>query len=56
MRTAQEKYSALRYNVWHLARRAQLGDELPDDVLDAIVNETADSQDDRRWDEAGWVE
>jgi hypothetical protein len=55
-RTAQNKYSALRYNVWQIVRRAQLGDELPDETLELILEETADSEDDRLWEEGGWVE
>jgi hypothetical protein len=42
----------MRYNVWRLVRQAQLGDELPDRILE----ETADSEDDRLWDEGGWVQ
>jgi hypothetical protein len=55
-RTAENKYSSMRYNVWQLVRRAQLGEEIPDDTLDAILEETADSEDDRRWEEGDWVE
>ncbi len=55
-RTLQNKYSSLRYNVWQLARRAQAGLELPEAALEQICDETADSEDDRAWDEGGWVE
>jgi hypothetical protein len=55
LRTAKLKYSILRYNVWHLAQRFFTGLELPELVLEEILSETADSDDDRDWEE-GWVE
>jgi hypothetical protein len=53
-RTAERKYSSMRYNVWQLAQRALLGEEIPDETLDLICAETADSEDDRRWEEGEW--
>ena len=53
-RTAERKYSSLRYNVWQLVQRAQLGEEIPDETLELICEETADSEDDRRWEEGEW--
>jgi hypothetical protein len=44
------------YNVWQIAQRAQLGEEIPDETLDLILEETADSEDDRRWEAGDWVE
>jgi hypothetical protein len=55
-RTAQNKYSSLRYNVWQLAQRALARLELPEAVLEQICDETADSEDDRAWEEGGWVQ
>jgi len=55
-RTAERKYSSMRYNVWQLVQRAQLGEEIPDETLDLILEETADSEDDRRWEEGEWRE
>ena len=55
-RTAESKYSTMRYNVWRLVQQAQLGEELPDDIMDRILEETSDSDDDRRWDEGDWVQ
>ena len=55
-RTAESKYSTIRYNVLRLVQQAQLGEELPDDTLDRILAETSDSDDDRRWDEGDWVQ
>ena len=55
-RTAESKYSTIRYNVWRLVQQAQLGEELPNDTLDRILAETSDSEDDRRWDEGDWVQ
>ena len=55
-RTAERKYSSMRYNVWQLAQRALLGEEIPDETLELICEETADSEDDRRWEEGEWVE
>ena len=53
-RDAERKYSSMRYNVWQLAQRALLGEEIPDETLDLICAETADSEDDRRWEEGEW--
>jgi hypothetical protein len=55
-RTLQMSYSSVRYNVWRLVRQAQLGEELPDDILDRILAEISDEEDDRRWDEGDWVQ
>ena len=55
-RTAERKYSSMRWNVMQIVQRAQLGEEIPDETLDLILEETADSEDDRRWDEGDWVE
>ena len=55
-RTAESKYSTVRYNVWRLVQQAQLGEELPNDTLDRILAETSDSEDDRRWDEGDWAQ
>ena len=53
-RDAERKYSSMRYNVWQLAQRALLGEEIPDETLELICEETADSEDDRRWEEGEW--
>jgi hypothetical protein len=55
-RTLQNKYSSMRYNVWQLARRALDRFEPAEPVLDQICEETADSDDDRAWEEGGWVQ
>ena len=55
-RAAERKYSSKRYNVWQIVQRAQLGEEIPDETLDLILEETADSEDDRRWEEGEWRE
>ena len=55
-RTAERKYSSMRWNVLQIVQRAQLGEEIPDDTLDLILEETADSEDDRRWEAGDWVE
>jgi hypothetical protein len=55
-RTVQMSYSSMRYNVWRLVQQAQLGEELPDDILDRILAEISDEEDDRRWDEGDWVQ
>ena len=55
-RDAERKYSSMRYNVWQLAQRALLGEEIPDETLELICEETADSEDDRRWEEGEWRE
>jgi hypothetical protein len=46
----------MRYNVWQIVQRGQLGDESPDVTFDRILAETSDSEDDRRWDEGDWVQ
>jgi hypothetical protein len=48
--------SSMRYNVWQIVQRAQLGEELPDETLELILEDTADSADDRRWEEGDLVE
>jgi hypothetical protein len=53
-RDTERKYSSMRYNVWQLAQRALLGEEIPDETLELICEETADSEDDRRWEEGEW--
>jgi hypothetical protein len=50
------RYSTLRYNVWHIAQRAVEGHEPHDLALTEVVAETEDSDDDRLWEEDGWVE
>jgi hypothetical protein len=52
-RTAERKYSSMRYNVWQLVQRAQMGGD-DGDVLDLLLDETHDSEDDRRWEEGEW--
>ena len=56
LRTARTRYSTLRYNVWHIAHRAFAGWEPPDAALEEVMAETLDSDDDRAWEEDGWVE
>ena len=53
-RDAERKYSSMRDNVWQLAQRALLGEEIPIETLELICEETADSEDDRRWEEGEW--
>ncbi len=56
-RTLQNKYSSMRYHVWQLARRALDRFEPMEPILDQICEETADSDDDRAWDEGReWVQ
>ncbi len=55
-RTARTRYSTLRYNVWHIAQRAIANFEPPDTALEEVMAETLDSDDDRAWEEDGWVE
>jgi len=55
-RTARARYSAIRYNVWQIAHRALAGWEPPDTALEEVMAETLDSDDDRAWEEDGWVE
>jgi hypothetical protein len=56
LHTAKLKYSTLRYNVWQLAQRFFAGREPHEQVLEEILGETLDSEDDRDWDEGGWVQ
>ena len=56
LRTAKLKYSTLRYNVWHLTQRYFANLEPAENVLEEILDETLDSEDDREWDEGGWVQ
>jgi hypothetical protein len=56
LRTAKLKYSTLRYNVWQLTQRFFAGHEEPRKVLEEILGETLDSEDDREWEDGGWVE
>ena len=56
LRAARMRYSTLRYNVWHIAHRAVDGHEPHDTALTEVVAETADSDDDRLWEEDGWAE
>jgi hypothetical protein len=62
-----ESSSSVRYNVWHLAQRGLSGfvpPELileqicdpPELVLEGVLSETLDSEDDRDWEEGGWVQ
>ena len=55
-RSAESKYSTVRYNVWRLAQQALAGNEVPEAALEAIIAETLDSEDDREFEEDGWVE
>ena len=55
-RTARARYSGLRYNVWHIAQRAIANFEPHDTALEEVIAETLDSDDDRAWEEDGWVE
>jgi hypothetical protein len=55
-RALQNKYSSMRYNVWQLARRDLDRFDPPEPVLDQICDETADSEDDRAWEEGEWVQ
>jgi hypothetical protein len=56
LRTARLRYSAMRYNVWHIAQRGLSGFAPPEEILDQICEETHDSEDDRAWDEGEWVQ
>jgi hypothetical protein len=56
LRTAKLKYSTLRYNVWQLAQRFFRGVEPPELVLEEVLDETADSEDDREWEEEDWAQ
>ena len=56
LRTARARYSGLRYNVWHIAQRAIANFEPHDTALEEVIAETLDSDDDRAWEEDGWVE
>ena len=56
LRTARTRYSTLRYNVWQIAQRAVAGHSAPDAALEEVITETIDSDDDRLWEEDGWVE
>jgi hypothetical protein len=54
-RTLQNKCSSMRYHVWQLARRALDRFESAELALDHMCDETADSEDDRAWEDGGWV-
>ena len=56
LQTAKLKYGSLRYNVWHLAQRYFANLEPHELVLEEILSETLDSDDDRDWEEGGWVQ
>jgi hypothetical protein len=52
LRMVRGKYSQLRYNAWQIAIRALYAHEQPlGDALHQIVDETADSEDDRAYEE-----
>jgi hypothetical protein len=55
-RALHTKYSSMRYNVWHLAQRGLAGFVPPEQILEQVCDETADSEDDRAWDEGEWVQ
>ena len=55
-RTARVRYSTLRYNVWQIAHRAFANFQPHDTALEEVMAETLDSDDDRAWEEDGWVE
>ena len=50
LRALQAKYTSLRYNAWQIAVRALHAEQPLEDALQAIVQETEDSEDDRSWD------
>jgi hypothetical protein len=56
LRTARNKYSSLRYNVWRLTQRYFANLEPPEDVLEEVLTETLDSEDDRAWEEGEWLQ
>jgi hypothetical protein len=56
LQTARNKYRSLRYDVWRLAQQALAGNEVPEAALEAIIAETLESEDDREFEEDGWVE
>jgi hypothetical protein len=56
MRTAQNKYSSLRYNVWRLAEHALVRRETFEVALEEIRAETLDSEDDREYEDRWWME
>jgi hypothetical protein len=53
LRSLQAKYTALRYNAWHVAARSLHGEQPHDDALDEICRLTEDSEDDRGWERRG---
>jgi len=55
LRTAKIKYSTLRYNVWQRTQRFFADRDPPELVLEGVLSETLDSEDDRDWEEGGWV-
>jgi hypothetical protein len=56
LRTARMGYSMLRWNVWQVAQPALAGHEAHAVALEAVITETLNSDDDRVWEEDGWVE
>ena len=56
LQTARNRYNSLRYDVWRLAQQALAGNEVPEVALEEIIAETLDSEDDREFEEDGWVE
>jgi hypothetical protein len=55
-RTAQNKYSSLRYHVWRIAQEAFAREEISEVVFEELITQTMDSEDDREYEERGWVE
>jgi hypothetical protein len=49
LRTAKNKYSDLRYEVWRLAQAGIQGAEWPLDALESIVRAAEDDDDDSDW-------
>jgi hypothetical protein len=56
LRTARTTYSIFRCNVWQIAQRALAGHEMHGVALEEVISEAMDSEDDRLWEEYGWVE
>jgi hypothetical protein len=55
-RTARSKYSSLRYNVWRIAQDVFARGEISEVAFEELLIQTMDSEDDREFEERGWVE